>query len=124
MPLLTDPEWAALKAALKAALDHARSGRGRPVRDERATVEGVVWRLKNGPPWRAVPAEFGPWWRAAQLHKRWSRSGVWERAFEHLRDTGRADLAAVMLDGTVVRAHPKAAGAKKGAPDATAPSET
>ena len=60
MPMLTDDEW----AALKAALDRARSGRGRPFRDERATVEratveGVLWRLKNGPPWRAVPAEFG-----------------------------------------------------------------
>jgi len=120
MPVLTDDEW----AALKAALDHARSGRGRPFRDERATVEGVLWRLKNGPPWRAVPAEFGPWWRAAQLHKRWSRSGVWGRAFERLRDGGRPDLAAVMLDGTVVRAHPKAAGAKKGAPGGTGRSGT
>ena len=120
MPMLTDDEW----AALKAALDHARSGRGRPFRDERKTVEGVLWRLKNGPPWRAVPHEFGPWWRSAQLHKRWSRSGVWEEAFEHLRDTGRPDLATVMLDGTVVRAHPKAAGAKKGARAGMARSQT
>jgi len=111
VPLLTDDEW----ATLKEALDHARSGRGRPFRDERATVEGVLWRLKNGPPWRAVPAEFGPWWRAAQLHKRWADAGVWERAFERLRDGGRPDLAEVMLDGTSIRAHPKAAGSKRGA---------
>ena len=110
MTMLTDHEW----ATLKAALDHARSGRGRPFCGERRTVEGVLWRLKNGPPWRAVPEAFGPWWRSAQLHKRWSDAGVWHRAFERLRDTGRPELAEVMLDGTVVLAHAKAAGAKKG----------
>ena len=111
MTVLTDDEW----HALKDALDHARSGRGRPILDERRTVEAVVWRLKNGAKWRAVPPELGPWWRAAHLHIRWSELGVWERAFEHLRESRHAALGEVMLDGTVVRAHQKAAGAKGGA---------
>ena len=110
MTVLTDEEW----AALKAALDASRSGTGRPLADERRTVEAVVWRLRNGAKWRAVPSELGPWHRAAQLHIRYSAAGVWERAFEHLRDAGRADLGEVMLDGTSVRAHQKAAGAKGG----------
>lgn len=111
MNVLTDEEW----AAFKDALDAARSRRRRPMKDERQTVEAVVWRLKNGAKWRSVPAELGPWHRAANLHRRWSRLGVWERAFERLRDAGHPDLADVMLDGTSVRAHAKAAGAKGGA---------
>lgn len=111
MHVVTDKEW----DVLKDALDCARSGRGRPFCDERQTIEAVLWRLKNGTSWRAVPPELGPWWRAAQLHKRWSDTGVWQRAFEYLRDHGRPDLADVMFDGTSVRAHPKAAGAKGGA---------
>ena len=107
---LTDECW----AALKAALDAVRSGTGRPFRDERRTVEGVAWRLRDGARWRAVPAEYGPWWRAAQLHIRWSRAGVWARRFERLRDAGRPELAEVLMDGTVVRAHQKAAGGKGG----------
>jgi transposase len=110
MTVLTDEEW----GALKAALDHARSGRGRPMQEERRTVEAVVWRLRNGAKWRSVPAELGPWWRAAHLHIRWSELGVWRRAFEHLRDARHAALAEVMLDATSVRAHQKAAGAKGG----------
>lgn len=110
MTVLTDEEW----AALKAALDAVRSRRRRPMKDERQTVEAVVWRLRNGAKWRAVPPELGPWHRAANLHHRWSHLGVWERVFEHLRDRGHADLAEVMLDGTSVRAHAKAAGAKGG----------
>ncbi len=111
MPVLTDDEW----HALKDALDHVRSPRRRPMKDERQTVEAVVWRCRNGAKWRAVPAELGPWARAAHLHIRWSTLGVWQRVFERLRDTGHAALAEVMLDGTVVRAHQKAAGAKGGA---------
>jgi transposase len=113
--VLTDEQW----VALKAALDAVRPGTGRPLRDERRTVEGVVWRLRNGARWRSVPAEYGPWWRPAQLHIRWSRTGVWARLFAHLRDAGRPELADVFVDGTVVRAHQKAAGArKKGGPRA------
>src|SRR3954467_3651779 len=69
--VLTDEKW----AALKAALDAVRPGTGRPLGDERRTVEGVIWRLRNGARWRSVPAEYGPWWRPAQLHIRWSKAG-------------------------------------------------
>ena len=108
--MLSDDQW----VALKAALDTVRSPRRRPMKHERQTVEAVLWRLKNGARWRAVPAEFGPWARAANLHRRWSVMGIWQRAFEHLRDAGHPDLAEVMLDGSSIRAHAKAAGAKGG----------
>lgn len=111
MSVLTDDQW----RVLKEALDHARSGRGRPMNNERRTVEAIVWRLQNGARWRALPAEFGPWARAAHLHLRWSKLGVWQRAFEYLRAQGRPDLAEIMLDATTVRAHKHAAGAKGGA---------
>lgn len=110
MVILSGADW----SRLKAALDAARSGTGRPFPDERRTVEAVVWRQRNGAKWRAVPPELGPWWKAAQLHIRWSRSGVWARAFAHLRDAGRPELGEVFTDGTSVRAHQKAAGAEGG----------
>ncbi len=48
--VLTDEQW----AALKPALDAVRPGTGRPLEDERRTVEGVVWRLRNGARRRAT----------------------------------------------------------------------
>jgi len=110
MSEFSDREW----RVLKAALDVARSGTGRPLRDERLVVEGIVWRMRNGAKWRSLPERFGPWWRAAQLHIRWSKAGVWQRAFEHIRDSGGPALEEVFLDGSSLRAHHKAAGAKGG----------
>ncbi len=78
MEILSDDEW----ARLKAALDAVRSGTGRPFPDERRTVEAVIWRQRNGAKWRSLPPELGPWWKAAQLHIRWSRRGIWAAAFE------------------------------------------
>jgi len=57
MQILSDGEW----SGVKAALDMARSGTGRPLKDERKTVEAVIWRQRNGAKWRAVPVELGPW---------------------------------------------------------------
>src|SRR3954447_16675572 len=116
MQILSDGEW----SRLKAALDEARSGTGRPLGDERQAVEAVIWRQRNGAKWPAVPSELGPWWRAAQLHMRWSRAGswlragIWERAVALLRDVGQPELGEVFLDGTNVRAHHQAAGATGG----------
>ena len=110
MAVLSDEEW----TLLKAALDRVRSGEGRRFREERRTLEAVIWRRRTGAPWRALPAEFGPWWRAAQLHLRWSNKGRWARLLEVLRAEGHPELGEVFLDGSSIRAHQKAAGAKGG----------
>ena len=110
--IISDGQWTVLKPALDAARDRGQGGR--PLGEERRTIEAIAWRMRNGARWRAVPAELGPWWKAAQLHIRWSRAGVWQRLFRLLRDAGRAELAEVFLDGSSIRAHHKAAGAKGG----------
>ena len=90
---------------------------GRPAADDR----GHFWRHQNGAKWRSVPSELGPWWRAAQLLIRWAKQGVWERVLEVVQQRSLV-LGMSVLDGTSIRAHPKAAGAPKRG--ATATSET
>ena len=110
--VLTDGQWAALEPLIEAARP---KGKTRP-RDLRRTLEAIVWRHRNGATWRAIPAELGPWWRAAQLFIRWAELGVWQRLLETAQGRG-VELGMAFLDGTSIRAHPKAAGApKKGGP--------
>ena len=82
-------------------------------------VEAICWRLRTGAPWRDLPERYGPW---QSVYTRWRRgqtSGVWDRALAALQTAadarGRLDWSLHFLDGTTIRAHAHAAGAKKGA---------
>jgi transposase len=117
---LTDDQW----AALAPHLPPQRAATGRPAKDHRTVVEGVLWRLRTGAPWRDLPERYGPWQSVYTRFRRWQRAGVWDRALAALQaeadERGELDWALHFLDGTTIRAHPHAAGAKKGA--ATKPS--
>src|SRR5918993_920876 len=113
MPVLTDVQWSAIEPLIEAV----RPQTGRELTNLRRTFEAIVWRMQNGAKWRAIPAELGPWWMAAQTFIRWSKLGVWERFFEAAKAAGRPALGMVFMDSTILRAHQKAAGAaKRGTP--------
>jgi transposase len=103
---LTDAQWAALEPLIEACRPRGKT----PPSHLRRTVEAIVWRCTNGAKWRAIPAELGPWWRAAQTFIRWARLGVWDRLLAMAQEQ-RVELGMAFLDGTSVRAHAKAAGA-------------
>lgn len=117
---LTDEQW----ARLRPLLPPPPQGRGRPRRDDRTVVDGILWRLATGIPWRDLPERYGPWRTAYSRFRRWQQAGVWARALEALQAEGDAagdlDWTLHFVDGTSIRAHQHAAGAKKGA--ATKPS--
>ena len=106
--VFTDAQWSLVEPLVEACRPHAKV----PPSNLRRTVEAIVWRCQNGAKWRAVPAELGPWWMAAQTFIRWTRLGVWDRLLEMAKAKG-VGLGLVFLDGTSVRAHAKAAGASK-----------
>ena len=106
MQVLTDKQWNALEPLLNEVRPWA-------ARTFRRTIEAIVWRHENGAKWRAIPESLGPWWMAAQTFIRWSRLGVWERLHRLVQEQRGLELGMVFLDGTVIRAHQKPAGARK-----------
>src|SRR5918997_2608288 len=108
MVVLMDAQWAVLGPLVEACRPHAKV----PPSDLRRTVSAILWRHENGAKWRALPSELGPWWMAAQTFIRWARLGVWERLLNLVQERG-IQLGMTFLDGTSVRAHQKAAGARR-----------
>jgi len=97
---------------------------GRPNNDHRTVLSGMLWILRTGAPWRDRPARFGAWATVASRFYRWRKAGLWQLILERLQQqrdqAGRVDWSLHFVDGTVVRAHQQAAGAKQSTPQAEA----
>ena len=106
--MLTDAQWAMLEPLIEACRPRGKTA----PQDLRRTISAILWRHQNGAKWRSVPSELGPWSRAAQTFIRWARLGVWERLLGLAQEKG-VQLGMTFLDGTSIRAHQKAAGARR-----------
>jgi transposase len=104
---ISDDDWDRIKGLLP-----GRAGTpGVTAKDNRLFIDAVLWIGKTGAPWRDLPERFGNWNSVARRFSRWARRGAWQKVFEALQDP---DLEWLILDSTIVRAHPHAAGAKRG----------
>ncbi len=90
---------------------------GRPAKDHRPIVNGILWILRTGAPWRDLPERYGSWSTVASRFYRWRRQGVWDQVLAELEAEGdlrgELDWEVHYVDGSVVRVHQHAAGAKK-----------
>ena len=79
--------------------------------DDRRVINGILYALRTGIPWRDMPEQYGPWSTIYNRFNRWSKAGIWDMIFEAIVDSHNVDT--VMVDSTSVRAHPTAAKLKK-----------
>jgi len=91
-----------------------RGERGPAVADKRRTVNGILWVLRTGAPWRDLPKRYGNWNSVFVRFTRWSKLGVWDAVFETLASLGPPADDEHAIDSTIVRAHQHAVGAKGG----------
>jgi transposase len=75
----------------------------------------VVWILRTGAPWRDLPTDYGNWNTGFRRFSRWTKSGVWDKIREEL--IKEPDFEWLMIDGSHIKVHPHAAGAKGGNQD-------
>lgn len=110
---LTDEEFARLEPLLPAQ----RPATGRPAKDHRTVLNGIVWILRTGAPWRDLPERYGHWKTVYSRFRRWRDAGIWDRILLTLQHDGAhdgdIDGSLAMIDGSSIRAHQQAAGAPK-----------
>src|SRR5580692_3374507 len=106
--VLSDAAWERMAPLIIGRPDQ----KGSTGRDNRMFVEGVLWIVRTGSPWRDLPESFGDLNSVFRRFSRWSIKGVWWRIFEAMSDD--PDFEYLIVDSTIVRAHQHVAGAKKG----------
>ena len=109
---LTDDQW-----NLIADVFPPPAKTGRPPKDRRLIMDGILWVLRTGSPWRDMPEEFGPWETYFGCFDRWNDDGTWTKIVRWLRamqiDLGAIDQELWCVDGSSVRAHRCAGGGGK-----------
>ena len=104
---LTDEQFDRIKHFLPGAEETV----GVTAKDNRLFVNAVIWVFKTGAPWRDLPERFGNWNSIHKRFSRWSKSGIFDKIFRILSED--ADMEFLLMDGTIVKAHQHASGAKK-----------
>jgi transposase len=96
---ITDEAWERIEPLLPEG-----STPGGRWKDHRTILNGILWRLRTGAPWRDLPSRY-----------RWRRDGTWERLLSEVQTksdaVGEVEWL-VSVDFTVARAHQHAAGAR------------
>ncbi|WP_416240760.1 IS5 family transposase [Acinetobacter sp. WCHAc010034] len=81
-------------------------------KNSRNIMEAILWKLRTGATWRDIPQEFCPWQTAYNRFNRWASKGLWNKFFLDLR--GVLDQEWVFIDGSYIRVHQHASGARNG----------
>ena len=107
---LTEAQWVKLKPLL--APKRRPDGRGRPWRDARTVLNGILWVLRTGAPWHGLPDRYPPYQTCHSRFQQWQRDGTLTRLLhalaEDLRARGKLDLSETFIDASF-------SSAKKGA---------
>jgi transposase len=110
---LTDEQWAVLEPLIPEPPRRA-DGRGRPWRSAREVLNGILWILRTGAPWKDMPVRYPSYQTCHRRFQRWNREGVMDQILrvlaQDLKERGDLDLSECFIDGTFVVAKKGALG--------------
>jgi transposase len=100
---LTDKQWEKVKDLIPVPQVRA-DGKGRPWRESRPVLEGILWILRTGAPWKDLPERFPPYQTCHRRFQQWQEAGVLQQVIaglaKDLHERGDVDLSECFIDGT------------------------
>ena len=106
---LTDEEWLRIELLLP---PENTGKQGRPRKDNRIIMNGIVWLARSGAPWRDLPERYGSWKTVYSRFRKWIDDGILDNIFRIL--SLEAELEELSIDASIIQAYQHSAGAKKG----------
>ena len=106
---LTDEEWLRIEPLLP---PENTGKQGRPRKDNRIIMNGIVWLARSGAPWRDLPERYGSWKTVYSRFRKWIDDGILDNIFRIL--SLEAELEELSIDASISQADHHRSGAKKG----------
>ena len=105
---LPDALWVRIEPLLPPDPPRDPLGRGRPRVSNRRVMAGIIYRLRTGCQWKALPATFGSGSTCHLRFQEWVRDGVFQRIYSELLrfydDWAGIDWVWTSLDAAMVKA--------------------
>jgi len=104
---LTNEQWNRIEPIIRSAWQR-KGARGRKQRDPREVLDGILWILRTGAPWKDSPPRYTPYQICHRRFQQWVKLGVFRRIAhelaEDLYQRGGIDIREAFIDGTFVAA--------------------
>ena len=105
---LTKEQWERVKLLLP---PEEKGKRGRPRKDNRIMLNGMLWIARSGAQWRELPEAYGPWQSVYARFAKWRDDGTLKKVFRALSED--ADTENLSMDSTCIKVHESANGGEK-----------
>ena len=100
---LTNEQWKRIEPIIVSSTP-SKDPRGRPARDPRKVLNGILWIMRTGAPWKDLPQRYPPYQTCHRRFQQWVRQGVFRRIaqelVEDLNERGKIDIREAFIDGS------------------------
>jgi transposase len=80
---LTGKQWSRIEPVILQSM-RKKDSRGRKPRDPREALNGILWALRAGAPWKDLPDRYPPRQTCRRRFQQWMKAGVFRRVVEEL----------------------------------------
>ena len=105
---ITDEQWKKIEPLMP---PEYTGKKGRPRKDNRTMVNGILWINHSGAQWRQLPKKYGPWQSVYSRFAKWRDNSLWEQIFAELNKD--IDTENYSIDSTCAKVHQSANGGEK-----------
>ena len=99
---LTSEQWKRIEPIIKED-QPAKDPRGRKPKDPKEVLNGILWILRTGAPWKDLPQRYPPYQTCHRRFQEWVRQGTFQRILqelvEDLSERGKIDIREAFIDG-------------------------
>ena len=100
---LTNEQWNRIEPIITSSAP-PKDPRGRKARDPREVLNGILWILRTGAPWKDLPQRYPPYQTCHRRFQQWVQQGVFKsivkELVEDLHKRGNIDIREAFIDGS------------------------